>query len=542
MLTEWAAPRKEVRPAERTTPGTVKRPARWMRVTARAPASRPPIDPIIVWLRTDLRLDDHEPLARATASGAPVLPVYCVDPLLFGSLPSGVRKTGAFRAHFLLQSLATLRDDLRTRGGDLVIRHGAPHVVLPQLVREAGASAVWYHEEAAPEEVASERRVLETLRANGVSTRAFWGHTVLHRSDLPWAVSDVPRVFTDFRRSVQHTVRVREPFAPPVRLTTPAVDPGSVPSLSDLSLSEPPADARVLFHPQGGEANAQARLEHYLFGTDRVRTYRDTRNGMLGVDDSSRLSPWLAMGCLSPRRVFSEVMRYEALRGGTPGTEWLIVELLWRDYFRFVTAGTGPALFRANGLRKRPLTWRSLREPAAARDFARWCTGATGYPLIDAAMRELSASGFMSNRGRQIVGSFLTKNLGIDWRAGAEWFESLLVDYDVASNWGNWAYVAGVGNDARGYRYFDIDRQAQQYDPQGDFVRHWISALRSLDGAAAHRPDLLLPSERERAGVRLDVDYPSPMVDLAASARAAEQRYSRGGVEPAPHRNPQARR
>jgi len=479
-------------------------------------------------------------------SGAPVLPVYCVDPFLFESLPSGARKTGAFRARFLLQSLHAMRRDLRERGGDLVVRMGTPHTVLPQLVRDGGATAVWYHHEAVPEEAATERRVVEAMHAVGVSTRAFWGHTLLHRDDLPWALPDVPRVFTDFRRRVEHNVRVRAPLAPPRRLTAPEVDPGVIPSLHALSLTEPIDDPRTLFRPDGGEANAHARLEHYLFATDRVRTYRETRNGMLAVDDSSKLSPWLAMGCLSPRRVWAEVMRYESLRGGTDGTAWLIVELLWRDYFRFVLAGTGSALFRPNGLRTRPLPWRSLHDAAAARDFARWCNGTTGYPLIDAAMRELSASGFLSNRARQIVGSFLTKNLGIDWRAGAEWFESMLVDYDVASNWGNWAYVAGVGNDARGYRYFDIDRQAQQYDPDGEFVRHWLPELRHLNGAAAHRPDLLAPTELERAGGRLDVEYPSPVVDLATSAREAEQRYQqadqRAGRSTASNRDPRSKR
>jgi deoxyribodipyrimidine photo-lyase len=187
----------------------------------------------------------------------------------------------------------------------------------------------------------------------------------------------------------------------------------------------------------------------------------------------------------------------------------------------------GDAIFRAAGVHGIPVPWRRLGHPDTDADFQRWCDGRTGFPLVDASMRELAASGWMSNRGRQNVVSFLTKNLGIDWRAGAEWFESQLVDYDVASNWGNWTYGAGVGNDARGFRFFNLHKQAAEYDPSGAYVRHWLPELSGLPGASIHTPERCDAVTLARAGVTLGRDYPHPMVDLFASAREQEARWRR---------------
>jgi deoxyribodipyrimidine photo-lyase len=479
--------------------------------------------PVVVWLRNDLRLDDHEPFHRAAQSGAPVLPVYCVDPRQFGTLPSGAPKTGAFRARFLIESLADLRARCQAIGGNLIVRYGAPESVLPALLREVGATVVYYHEEVASEETTVEAEVDAALQAMGASSIGCWGHTLLHPDDLPFDRDALPDVFTQFRTRVERDVVPRACFGPPLRFTTPAIDAGELPTLSSLGLVEPAADARAQFRPRGGMSEAHDRLEHYLWTTDRLRLYKETRNGLLDIDDSSKLSPWLAMGCISPRRISTEVQRYERERVKNDSTYWLIFELLWRDYFRFVAAKWGDRLFAQRGMHDRPLPWRGLDDRGAREDFARWTSGTTGFPLVDAAMQELAATGYTSNRARQNVASFLTKNLGIDWRAGAEWFESLLVDYDVASNWGNWLYSAGVGNDARGFRFFNIYKQAAEYDPDGAFVRHWLPALRHLPGASAHRPE-----RSSSATNQVDVSaYPAPMVDLFASAAEQERRYTR---------------
>jgi deoxyribodipyrimidine photo-lyase len=236
-----------------------------------------------------------------------------------------------------------------------------------------------------------------------------------------------------------------------------------------------------------------------------LRSYKETRNGMLNTDDSSKLSPWLSLGCLSPRYVFEEVGRYETKRIKNDSTYWLIFELRWRDYFRFICSKHGNNIFKPGGMQKLNLPWKQDEKR-----FEQWCQGKTGFPLVDAAMRELATTGWMSNRGRQNVASFLTKNLGIDWRMGAEWFESLLIDYDVCSNWGNWNYTAGVGNDARGFRWFNITKQSKDYDFEGDYLRHWLPELSTLASGQIHEPWKLTQG----------------VVDLFASARSNEQIYN----------------
>jgi deoxyribodipyrimidine photo-lyase len=270
----------------------------------------------------------------------------------------------------------------------------------------------------------------------------------------------------------------------------------------------------------GGETVGLARLNHYLWEADALKTYKQTRNGMVGANYSSKFSAWLALGCLSPRRVYAAVQQYERDRLRNDSTYWLIFELLWRDYFRLIAAKHSDRIFYPSGLRGLAIDWQQDWER-----FDVWRNGKTGFPLVDANLRELACSGFMSNRGRQNVASFLTKNLGIDWRLGAEWFESLLVDYDVCSNYGNWNYAAGVGNDARGFRYFNISKQAKDYDPEGLYVKHWLPELAAIPAAKVHEPWRLQPVEQRRFGVTIGVDYPGPVVDLAKSVAANEKIY-----------------
>ncbi|MBE9009018.1 cryptochrome DASH, partial [Pseudanabaenaceae cyanobacterium LEGE 13415] len=190
-------------------------------------------------------------------------------------------------------------------------------------------------------------------------------------------------------------------------------------------------------------------------------------------------------------------------------------------YFRFIVAKHGNQVFRRSGLQGVDINWKADLDR-----FQLWLDGKTGFPLVDANMQEIAATGFMSNRGRQNVASFLTKNLGINWQWGAEWFESQLIDYDVCSNWGNWNYTAGVGNDARGFRFFNITKQAKDYDPDGSYVKHWLPALKDVPAAKVHEPWKLLPVEQERFNLRLGVDYPNPVVDLFKSAEANEKIYN----------------
>jgi deoxyribodipyrimidine photo-lyase len=419
--------------------------------------------------------------------------------------------------------VADLRDNLRQRGSDLIIRQGKPEAVILELVKTYGVEAVFYHTEPMAEEQAVERAIAHALAPLGTKLRSFWGHTLHHPDDLPFEVSVLPEVFTQFRKKVERDPAINPTVRwpkPPAALP-PDLEPGALPTLEDLGLEAPKVDERSVLRFTGGETSGKARLQDYIWQGDRLRVYKETRNGMVGADYSSKFSPWLALGCLSPRYIYEQVQNYEDQRIRNDSTYWLIFELLWRDYFRFICTKHGSQVFQPEGLQGVPLPWKQDWER-----FDLWREGKTGFPLVDANMRELAASGFMSNRGRQNVASFLTKNLGIDWRMGAEWFESLLVDYDVCSNYGNWNYTAGVGNDARGFRFFNILKQSKDYDPQGTYVKHWLPELADLPASKVHEPWKLQPIEQKRFSVRLGVDYPRPVVDLFKSAKANERLYN----------------
>jgi deoxyribodipyrimidine photo-lyase len=478
---------------------------------------------ILIWYRNDLRLHDHEPLVKALKSGAKVIGVYCFDDIQFGQSSFGFPKTGAFRTQFLLESVTDLRSAWRDRGSDLIVRRGCPTEIIPAIAKELNVAAVYYHQEVTDEEVATQLSIEATLKAFNIKCQSWWGHTLYHPDDLPFNLDNLPELFTAFRKNVEQKSNVRRFLPAPTRLSPweGEIERGNIPEITEFGFKPPQFDPRSVMLFTGGETAAILRLEEYFWQRDRLRIYKDTRNGMLGTDYSSKFSPWLALGCISPRFIHAEIRRYEEERIENDSTYWMIFELLWRDYFRFVCAKHGKKIFFQSGLRGVNIAWK--KDPAR---FLQWCEGKTGYPLVDANMRELAATGFMSNRGRQNVGSFLTKNLGIDWRMGAEWFESLLIDYDVCSNWGNWNYTAGVGNDARGFRFFNISKQAQDYDRDGKYVKHWLPELAQIPAAKVHEPWKLLPVEQTRFEINLGVDYPNPVVDLFKSAKANEVIYN----------------
>ncbi len=469
----------------------------------------------LLWLRNDLRLHDHEALADAAAGADRLVAVACLDPRLSAETPWGFTRTGPFRAQFLLDSLADLRAAMRARGGELVVRRGTPADVVPALVRAHDVDAVYVHAEPMREEADDEAAVRAALPA-GVPLHVRWGHTLFHPDDLPMPVGELPRVFTEWRKRTEARSRVRPEIAAPARLPPPpdGLDAGAIPSVHDLGIAPAEADPRAVMPFPGGETAALARLDAYLWAGDHLKTYKLTRNGLVGADYSTKFSPYLAHGCLSPRHVYWQTQRYEAERHKNDSTYWLTFELLWRDYFRFYGLLHGDRLFHAHGPKGEPVEW-----GIDADAFEAWRTGETGVPFADAAMREMALTGYTSNRMRQNVASLLTKNLSLDWRAGAAWFEHCLVDYDVTSNWGNWAYNAGVGADPRD-RYFNLASQAAQYDPRGAFVRHWIPELASLPDAHVHAPEALPKAALQRYGVQLGHTYPHPIVDLEASVAA----------------------
>ncbi|KAJ7561774.1 hypothetical protein O6H91_03G040700 [Diphasiastrum complanatum] len=464
----------------------------------------------IMWFRNDLRVLDNEALFRAWKFSEVVLPVFCLDPRLFGTTHYfGFPKTGELRAQFILESISDLRSRLQQRGSDLVVRYGMPEQILPSIVEGVCASTVYAHKETCSEELLVEKNVKQALKkltflktdlknallpAQGsVNARLelIWGSTLYHLKDIHFSPAKLPDVYTQFRKAVESTCKIRSCFKLPLSLAPLPKDMidkiggiGKIPNLSELGLTVREQSASGVMRFTGGETEGLARLEDYFWAKDYLRSYKETRNGMLGSNYSTKFSPWLASGCLSPRLIFEEVKRYERERIANESTYWILFELLWRDYFRFLSIKYGNNIFHLGGPRKVvQKSWSQSKDL-----FEAWRNGCTGYPLIDANMKELSATGFMSNRGRQIVCSFMVRDLGLDWRMGAEWFETCLLDYDPCSNYGNWTYGAGVGNDPREDRYFSIPKQAQSYDPNGDYVAHWLPELSKLPKAARHFP------------------------------------------------------
>ncbi len=442
------------------------------------PPSAPAFAPgprVLVWLRRDLRLHDNETLADLPLGTAAVLPVYCFDPREFApDTYIGAPKTGPHRAAFLLQAVADLRRRLQAIGSDLYVTCGEPETILPDLARRLGATHLRAQRAYTPEEQAAETAVELALRPQRLTIAAPDSHPLHHPDDLPFAVARCPLGFTKFRQEVEKRVPIRPVFPTVTHLPAyPATlgNGGPMPLLT--ALGHAPATAAIdprTAHPfRGGETAGLARLTDYLWTRRLISTYKQTRNGLIGEAFSSKLSAWLALGCLSAREVWREVTRYEAEFGATDDTYWLRFELLWRDFFQFVAERVGPDLFRRAGLRGQAP--RFVQPDAAA--FQRWTEGRTNEPFVDAAMRELRLTGWTSNRMRQNVASYLINTLHLDWRHGAAWFESRLVDYDPAANWGNWQYLAGTGTDAREGRAFDIHQQARAYDPTGAYRRYW---------------------------------------------------------------------
>lgn len=469
---------------------------------------------VIYLMRNDLRVHDNECLHWAQQNGDYVIPLFCFDKNIFGlsalTWHYKFAKTATHRTRFFLESVSDVRELLRKLGSHLVVRseqttkQAFSEVVSLCRQSNAGHISLVYQREITKEETDVEAELLELCKTESITVKSFWGLTLYHLEDLPFAsVRFLPDTYTEFRKNVEARCRVRPLIPTPDRLKAlPAFltndHIGQILTLSGLvkDHSTEIADARTAFPFSGGETAALDRMNHYLWGTDLVARYKETRNGLIGSDYSTKLSPWLAVGALSPRKVFDCIKRYETECTANQSTYWVIFELLWRDYFKFVSLKYGDSIFYLSGIMKK--TGLSWKQDMSA--FDKWRYGQTGVPFVDANMREILHTGWMSNRGRQNVASFLVKDLGLDWRMGAEWFESLLLDHDVTSNYGNWNYSAGIGNDPRENRKFNMVKQALDYDPDGDFVRVWVPELAGVKGAKIHTPWLLPSSELKHAG------------------------------------------
>jgi len=481
----------------------------------------------VIWFRNDLRLHDNESVYRAVESiekkqAVDVVPVFCFDPRWFTQthFKNGSVKTGAFRAQYLLESVQVLKANLKSIGSDLVVLMGAPEEQLPKLCPPGWRMTVYGQQEVTSEEIDVEDAVRSSLETscNSSTLDLVWGSTLYHLDDLPFDLHAMPTVFTPFRSKVEDRSEVRGMFETPRAGQLPfpssdllGIDKDFIPKrVEDLNAVVPPGnpalktpikDERAAFTMAGGEDVALQRIKYYLWESRLVQKYFDIRNGMIGGDYSTKLAPALAHGCVSPRYIYWEIQKYQDQIASNKSTYWVIFELIWRDYFKFYAICQGNDIFKRDGPAGKKKSWKT--DPSL---FQRWKDGTTGWPLVDANMRELKATGFMSNRGRQNVASFLCLDMGLDWRLGADYFESQLLDYDPASNWGNWVAAAGLTGGR--INKFNIVKQSKDYDPDGEYIRLWVKELANLPASKIHEPSNLSKKDQEVFKIQIGQDYP----------------------------------
>jgi deoxyribodipyrimidine photo-lyase len=462
------------------------------------------VSTVLLWLRRDLRLHDH-PALRAALDAGTVVPVFCFDDGLLGG-----RHASGPRTQFLLESLTELGEELRARGSRLFVRRGLPQRELPALARELNAGAVHFSADAGPFARRRQRQVTQALSEVGVAAQPHPGlWTVDALEPIRTRAGGPYTVFTPFHRAWLEQPR-RDVLGAPRRLPAPpsTVAAGRLPALGDLGLKQECSDPAP-----GGERAARDALRRFLAGP--VDDYEDGRDRLAG-DQVSRLSPYLHFGCISPREV-----EHRSTRGA--GAAAFRRQLCWRDFYAHVLGH-----FPTNARSEYQERYRgTIRWSHAEKRFEAWCDGRTGYPSVDAGMRQLRREGWMHNRARLLVGSFLTKDLGIDWRWGERWFMRLLIDGDEASNNGNWQWIASVGVDPQPAfrRIFNPARQQERFDPDGAYVRTYVPELARVPDRYLAEPWMMPADVQERVRCRIGTDYPRPIVDHAEARRAALDRY-----------------
>ncbi|MGO4913073.1 DASH family cryptochrome [Leeuwenhoekiella sp. W20_SRS_FM14] len=424
----------------------------------------------LVWFKNDLRTIDHTGLSLASKTKNPTIAIYCFDPKQFKKDRFGFKKTEKYRAQFLIETVTELRENLEKLNITLFIFNEEPEFAIPKLVKNYQVERIYFQKEWTFEE----RNIIEGVRVNcpdGTSLIETFDQFLWHPEDLPYSnYSEIPEVFTNFRKYCEKQVDVRpivnkiDAF-PNENLISQSTQ---IPSLHDLGFSDFEIDKRTAFPFNGGENQANLRIQEYFWETKKLQYYKNTRNGLVGKDYSSKLSAWLANGSISARMIYWEVQKFEKEVNKNDSTYWLIFELIWRDFFKYVSLKHGDSIFKIGGILNADYDWDSNEHTRK-----NWINGTTKYDFVNANMLELSNTGWMSNRGRQNVASFWAKESKQDWRIGAAYFESLLIDYDVHSNYGNWIYNSGVGNDPRD-RIFNIKSQAERYDESGTFTRLWL--------------------------------------------------------------------
>jgi len=406
---------------------------------------------ILVWFRNDLRLHDNEMLVEAIAKSDSILPVYFFDPAYFEESEEGVKKSSDSRIRFLIESVSALRKSLLAKGGNLLVVTGKPEDHVAALVEQYEIAEVYHHREVATEETTVSSNVEDLLWKLKVNLKHFIGHTLYNKEDLPFPIKDIPDVFAQFKKKTERDAMVKDCFPAPETITIVDVE-----EWGDI----PVWDTSIIASPSGGEQEGIRHLEDLFQEGGEIYQKISAKAPLDKAVYLSKLSPWLALGCLSPRKVYWAVKDAERRFGNNPNFSHIILGLLWRDYFRFMfkkhTANFFSSLVNE--------TDATLSTEAYQLQLQLWQQGHTGHAMVDRYMQELNDTGYISHAGRLLVATFLIYILKLNWIDGATYFERKLLDYSPASNWGNWANVAIGAKDPRSKNTFDLDKQIKMLD------------------------------------------------------------------------------
>ncbi|UAM99970.1 DASH family cryptochrome [Polaribacter litorisediminis] len=422
----------------------------------------------IVWFRNNLRTQDNIALKKAIDQHDQVIALYIFDPKMFEKDTFGFKKTEKFRAQFLLETIADLKVNLAKLNITLLTYFEKPSVVFKNICTDFKVDAIYTQKEWTPEEAKTNNFIREGI-SNNIKFIEDYDQFLYHPDTVSKKFENIPNVFTSFRKKLEKYVAILpENNVGKLASENLIENHTEIPTLKMLGFDAFETHRNSAFPFHGGETEALKRIENYFFETKKVGFYKKTRNGLVGVDYSTKFSPWLANGSLSAKTIYYKIKEYEKENGANESTYWVIFELIWRDYFKYISLKYESKLFKIGGILDRAYDWNTNQEMVQ-----QWIEGETADDFVNANMIELKETGWMSNRGRQNVASYFAKELLLDWRIGAAYFESLLLDYDVHSNYGNWMYVAGVGNDPRD-RKFNTQLQAERYDGNYKFRKIWL--------------------------------------------------------------------
>lgn len=421
----------------------------------------------LVWFRNNMRVEDNSSLTKAINNSENVIGFINIDPKNFLSTKYGFKKTEKYRVKFLLETISDLKSQLDKLNISLIITHKDFGQSINEIINQFEVTSIYTQTEWTRDELKEESFIPEEI--NLIKD---FDQFLFSPNDVRSLYDNIPRGFSNFRKKCEKYLSVNDTLSIPKSLNSDnkiSVD-YSIPSLSDLGFKDFEVHKDSVFRFKGGETNAKNRIRNYFFETRNVSTYKLTRNGLIGEDYSSKFSPWLANGSVSVKYIFKSLKEYEKEVEKNDSTYWLYFELIWRDFFKYVSMQHKDKFFNKDGIYGEDKEWSDDQDI-----LLNWINGKTNEPFVNANMIELSQTGFMSNRGRQNVSNYLTKELKIDWRIGAEYFESMLIDYDVHSNYGNWLYNAGIGNDSMPFRKFNPKLQSERYDPDKLYEKIWLN-------------------------------------------------------------------